>query len=92
MEGRFVGVNGLSEKWLFNFAFTWITSERGGARGKPSTAATSFARSCLPRSLLSANVVAASVWFAGVRGLSEKWLSNFLLFVDAHILVIPLSF
>ena len=51
--------------------------ERGDARGKPSTATTAFARSRLPRSLLSANEVAASVWFVGVRGLQGKWLSNF---------------
>ena len=45
--------------------------------GKPSTATTAFARSRLPRSLLSAHSVAASVWFVGVTGLSKKWLSGF---------------
>jgi len=45
--------------------------------GKPSTATTAFARSRLPRSLLSAHFVAASAWFVGVTGLSEKWLSGF---------------
>jgi hypothetical protein len=47
--------------------------------GKLSTATTAFARSRLPRSLLSAHFVAASGWFYGVTGLHEKWLSDLLL-------------